>query len=196
MEEVIRKPRPISNAEFGMWIGLASFGMLFATLFLSYGLARLRAPIWPPIGVDSLPKLLPTLATLALIASSWTLHKALEAYNQGLKKLFLSFWNWTLFLGFVFLAVQAFSWKQVSAFGEQFNSNLYGNIFYAMTGLHALHILGGILVLLIVSIKISKKNFFSREHGKKLSQAPKLSAMYWHFMDFIWVLMYLLLVWI
>lgn len=195
MEGVVKKPKPISNAELGMWIGLASFGMLFATLFLSYGLMRVRAPVWPPIGVDPLPKFLPTIATLILLGSSYLIENALRAYQLGLRKVFVQYWNLTMAAGAAFLITQALVWREVSQWGTQFNSNLFGSVFYTMTGLHALHILGGIISLLVVFFKSKRKGFFTLQLSRPSSEAPRLTAMYWHFMDAIWVVMYLLLVW-
>lgn len=195
MAPAYKKLKPVSHAEFGMWVGLASFGMLFATLFLSYGLARLRAPIWPPIGVEPLPKLLPTLSTCVLLLSSYFIHQAIIGFKNFHRPIFLKNWNLASLCGAAFVICQLILWRQVGLLGTHLGSGLFGGIFYAMTGLHVLHILGGIASLTWVRIRARKKGFFSPQHGK-LSQAPKLAAMYWHFMDFIWILMYFLLIWI
>jgi heme/copper-type cytochrome/quinol oxidase subunit 3 len=130
-----------------------------------------------------------------LLGSSYLIEKALNAYQLGLRKVFIQYWNLTMAAGAAFLLTQALVWRDVSQWGTQFNSNLFGSVFYTMTGLHALHILGGIVSLLVVFFKSKRKGFFTLQLSRPSSEAPRLTAMYWHFMDAIWVVMYLLLVW-
>lgn len=197
-----RKKTPLSSAELGMMVTLASFGMLFGTFFLSYLLARTRSAVWPPIGVEPIPKNLSSLSTLILLLSSVLIYQAEGAFRAAAQKRFLKLWCAATGCGLAFLATQVLLWIQVSQLGVRADATLYGSIFYTLIALHGVHILAGLGILIFVGFRATTKDFFSETamasagNRQSLSEAPKLAAWFWHFLDAMWLIMYALLVWI
>ena len=190
--------KPLTSSELGMLVGLSSFGMLFGTMILSYLLARARLPVWPPLGVEPIAWPLPALSTAVLLFSSWILQTGVNAFEARDYANFHTRWSIATLLGFAFLAVQALVWVQLSHRGLKLDTNLFGSIFYAMTGLHAIHVLGGIGALIWVKMKFGVLTADSvrapNSNRLERSQAPKLAGWYWHFMGAVWVLMFVLVV--
>jgi cytochrome c oxidase subunit III len=171
---------PLSGKQLGMLVALASFGMLFGSLFLGYFLVRARVSQWPPIGVDPVSPLLPFLSTVVLLISSASAHKSLLVSENA--KSFRNWWRLTSFLGFVFLLLQIAVWAQMWLSGLRPDTNLFGSVYWSMIGVHALHVLGGIVALEWVR----RKKVFEFE-------SAQMAAWYWHFDDVIWVLMFVFL---
>jgi cytochrome c oxidase subunit 3 len=153
----------------GMVMALASWTMLFASLFFAYAVLRLRSPMWPPEGVTRLPRLLPFVNTLVLLASSVTLHRgtARSVERSGALRAAL---GRTIGLGALFLALQLAVWIP---------------IFYGLTVFHALHVLAGLVVLAVLLPGAARGRWVSG-----LQTRVRLSAMFWHFVDAVWVLMF------
>src|SRR5512139_978975 len=108
----------------GMWVLLATLGVLFVSSLLFYLLMRYRLPQWPPEGAPPLPLLL-WLSTFVLIGSSMTMHFALHSARSARQsQLRLGLWA-TLLLALLFLAVQVFAWAPLLAFQAQAQANLY-----------------------------------------------------------------------
>ena len=181
--------RPRHREDFtsalGMIIFLASWAMMFSALFFSYGYVRVRSVTWPPPGFPALPIALPGVNTLVLLGSSFTFARALGAIKRGDRR-GLSMWvGATVVLGAVFLALQVVVWRSVSLSGLQFSSGLLGGVFYGLTTFHALHVAVGLLILLWVFAR-SLRGAYS-EHNYI---TVRLCTMYWHFVDVVWILMF------
>jgi cytochrome c oxidase subunit 3 len=103
----------------------------------------------------------------------------------------LSFWlTVTLVLGIVFLAGQLMAWRQLSEQGIYLSSNPHSSFFYLLTGLHGLHLLGGVLALSWLAVRTW------RSFGVPAARFVEVTALYWHFMGVLWVyLLMLLFVW-
>ena len=181
--------KAMTHKEVGMLVALATFGMLFGTLFLSYLLARERFPVWPPPGIEPLRPLLPSLSTGTLIASSLIIHRAQQLFEMNEVDRFKKLWAIGTLLGFVFLGLQTAFWSQMHGLGLLVDSHIFASIFYVMTGLHAVHILGGLFALLRVFLKVSNGKMAAPD-----SEGPKLAAWFWHFLDVTWILMFVLLI--
>jgi cytochrome c oxidase subunit 3 len=181
----------MSSLETGAMVAMASFGMLFGTLLLSYGLARLRAPVWPPIGAEPINPWLPTLSVIAVLLSSYTVQEAVSRWQQGKHSEFSTWWQRTLWLGLAFLAVQTGVWLQLYRMGQTLTGNLFSAIYWVLTCVHALHVIAAITALCWVFLRLRKKN-----QTLQITQAPKIAAWFWHFLGAVWVLMYVALVWI
>lgn len=181
--------RPNQRAEFtaslGMIIFLASWAMMFSALFFAYGFVRARAVMWPPPGVPVLPVALPAVNTVILLVSSFTFARGLRELKRGRRRALSAWVAVTFVLGAVFLALQISVWRSVAAAGLLFNASLYGSIFYGLTTFHALHVAVGLLILLWV---------FARSFGRAYSEHNyiniRLCTMFWHFVDVVWVLMF------
>src|SRR3989338_721475 len=135
----------VTNARLGVWLFLASEIMLFATLFTSYIVLRLGATSWP-WGWDALNVPLATLNTAILISSSVTIVMAyVKVYDKDMSG--FRFWMAaTLALSFGFLVVKAFEYGAEFSRGIGPATSVFYAIYFTMTGLHGIHILGGIIV--------------------------------------------------
>ncbi len=166
----------------GMVIALAGILMFFMA-FVSAYIVRKDMPnsAWIPLQV---PRIL-WLNTLVLIASSFTLARAHNRFTAKDEDGFRHWWATTTFLGILFVAGQIIAWRQLAAQGIFLASNPSSSFFYVFTGAHGLHLLGGILALLYVQFRVTRK--VSR------GTAISIVSMYWHFMDGLWVFLFLLL---
>ena len=170
----------------GMVMALASWTMLFVALFFSYAVLRLNAATWPPDGLARLPKALPFLNTLVLLASSVILHRGTRAESEerpgALRRALLG----TMALGGLFLALQLAVWIPLWQRGFRVdNTGTYGSIFYGLTVFHALHVLAG-----LVALAVLLPGAFAGRLVSGRSSTVRLSAMFWHFVDAVWVVMF------
>jgi heme/copper-type cytochrome/quinol oxidase subunit 3 len=176
----------ITNAKLGIWLFLASELMLFSTLFTSYIVYRLGSTSWP-WGWDALNVPLATLNTVILISSSVTI---VMAYARAHDKDAAGFRRWmgaTLLLSFGFLVVKAFEYGAEFKHGIGPHTSIFYAIYFTMTGLHGIHILGGIVVnsglLYMSTVREHWENplFLGRVEG---------AGLYWHFVDVVWIFLF------
>ena len=176
----------ITNAKLGVWLFLASEIMLFATLFTSYIVLRMGATSWP-WGWDVLNVPLATLNTVILITSSVTIVMAYAKAYDGDKKGFQLWMAATLLLSLGFLVVKGFEYGAEFKLGIGPHTSVFYAIYFTMTGLHGIHILGGIAVngglLYMSSVDEHWKNplFLGRVEG---------AGLYWHFVDIVWIFLF------
>ncbi|MDD5301958.1 MAG: cytochrome c oxidase subunit 3 [Elusimicrobia bacterium] len=176
----------VTNAKLGVWLFLASEVMLFATLFTSYIVLRMASTTWP-WGWDVLNVPLATLNTVILISSSVTI---VMAYAKAYDKNKAGFQTWmaaTLLLSLCFLVVKGFEYGHEFALGIGPHTSVFYAIYFTMTGLHGIHILGGIAVnggLLYMSTQEEHWQnplFLGRVEG---------AGLYWHFVDIVWIFLF------
>ena len=187
------KPHPVTgipNGKFGIWLFLASEVMLFGALFSSYVLLRTGAAHWPPEGGLSSEVLnvpLATFNTAVLITSSITMVLAWASCKLGNLSRFKLWMGATILLAFVFLVVKYFEYKHKLDLGHTpAHDNFYG-IYFTMTGLHGLHIIGGIVVntyLLTFGTGLWKTD---PEH---FTNRVENAGLYWHFVDLVWIFLF------
>ncbi|MFZ3216281.1 MAG: cytochrome c oxidase subunit 3 [Candidatus Acidiferrales bacterium] len=166
----------------GMFIALAGILMFFMA-FVSAYIVRKDMPnsAWIPL---ELPRIL-WLNTLVLIASSFTLARARGRFKAKDEEGFRHWWATTTILGVLFVTGQVVAWRQLVSEGTFLATNPSSSFFYVFTGAHGLHLLGGILALLYVQFRATRK--------VARSTAVEIVSMYWHFMDGLWVFLFLLL---
>jgi cytochrome c oxidase subunit III len=164
----------------GMTVALAAILMLFMALVSAFIVRKGSANDWIFLVV---PRIL-WLNTAILIASSWTLIRSRK--HLALKDLggFRHWWMVTTILGLLFLVGQLMAWRILVNEGVYLASNPSSSFFYVFTAAHGLHLLGGIIGLLYVAIRQVKQG--------RLLAVTKAAAMYWHFMDGLWVFILLL----
>jgi len=168
----------------GMVMALGSWTMLFVSLFFSYAVLRLGAGEWPPDGLEPLPRLLPFLNTLVLAASSLVLHAGVRSATARAGALLRAL-KATLALGSLFLVLQLAVWVPLWKSGFRIDTGVYGSIFYGLTVFHALHVLAGLAALLVLVPGAAKGRWASG------AQSPvRLTSMFWHFVDAVWILMF------
>jgi cytochrome c oxidase subunit 3 len=165
-----------------MTVTLISFGMMFATLFLGYFLVRFNSPVWPPVEIENLPKLLPFISTLVMGLSSFTYYK-METVASDRKK----FWSFTVVLGVLFLGLQWNLWNALAQSGIFVSNGNVPSMVYAFTWLHAGHIVIALGLVLWLGHFIFRK-------PAELTQIKLVNVgKFWHFLGVIWILMYLTL---
>jgi len=170
----------------GVIVFLIAEGMIFLGLFTAYLTFRAVAPTWPPEGTPELELLLPGINTIILISSSLVIHNADTAIKRndvkGLQKWFLI----TAVMGVIFLIGQLYEYFHLE-FG--LTTNLFASTFYVLTGFHGLHVCFGLLLILAVLWRSMKKGHYSSEKHFGVEAAE----IYWHFVDVVWIVLFLLL---
>jgi heme/copper-type cytochrome/quinol oxidase subunit 3 len=174
------------NAKLGIWLFLASEVMLFGALFSSYILLRVAAPSWPE-GASILNVPLATLNTLVLISSSITMvmsWASLKMKKFGRFKLWLGL---TFLLGVAFLVIKSFE------YGAKFEHHLYPSentflaIYFTLTGLHGLHVIGGMIVNGYLWGPGSK---MWKTEPERFTNRIEVAGLYWHFVDLVWIFLF------
>lgn len=170
----------------GMWMALAAIMMMFAALTSAY-VMRSGTRGWQDI---ALPRML-WLSTALIFASSVTFELARRALRRSAERLYRIWLAVSLLLGFGFLASQLLAWRELVAQGVYLVSNPHSSFFYLLTGLHALHLLGGILglsYLLWRAVRGGNKQPLAQRRA-----VTEAVGTYWHFMDGLWVYLFALL---
>lgn len=171
---------------FGLILFLIAEGMIFVGMFGAYLAFRFTIPIWPPIGTPERELLIPGINTIILVASSLVIHNADTAIKKnnviGMQIWFII----TSFMGAVFLAGQVYEYSHLE-FG--LTTNLYTSAFYVLTGFHGLHVAIGVLAILAVLWRSLKKEHYSSKKHFGIEAAE----LYWHFVDVIWIGLFVLL---
>jgi len=181
-----REPRRSEvDTTLGMAIFIGSWTMAFATLFVCFLFLRHRETVWPPEGVvlPSLP--LAATATGVLLLSSAALRLALRRARSGAEGL-APLWFAALGMGLVFAALQTRLWLDVWNAGLYADAGQYFGLFYMLTWFHAAHVLCGLVALSVVGLGIAR----GRVGPGRLSPAIG-TALFWHFVDAVWVVLFL-----
>ncbi|MCP4360080.1 MAG: heme-copper oxidase subunit III [Chloroflexi bacterium] len=173
----------------GLWIFFLSeiflFGALFAARFYLWGDTR-----------PELSQELGLIATTVLLVSSFFVYRGETAMEQGERGTFLSSFMIAAFLGIIFfVSVVIMEWNifnlegsfaGIEIFGHlRPEHGVYAGVFYAMTGMHALHVLSGVFLLLVVWNRGRKGDFSPDRHW-----GVEGTALYWHYVDVVWVFFY------
>ncbi len=167
----------------GVSLGLAAILMFFMALTSSYIVRKGLGGDWQTV---RLPRIL-WLNTLVLLASSATIEVARRKLAAGATEAFRRWWALTTGLGLAFLLGQVTAWRQLAAAGVYLASNPASSFFYVLTAAHGAHLLGGIVALLYVAFRAWERSRMTQ------GTAAELTSIYWHFMDGLWVFLFLLL---
>src|SRR4051794_26257266 len=182
----IRRDTGLTNGKIAIWLFLASEVMLFGALFASYILIRTGAPSWPR-GDTILNVPLATFNTIVLISSSVTMVMAWASLMRGRFGTFRIYMASTVLLGGVFLVVKYFEYSHKFENGLFPRTSNFLAIYFTLTGLHMLHVMGGMMVnlyLLVTGAKLWKTNhvwFTNRVEN---------SGLFWHFVDLVWIFLF------
>jgi cytochrome c oxidase subunit 3 len=129
---------------------------------------------------------LPIFNTVCLLSSSITIWLSERAIDHGRMKSFAAWWALTMSLGIVFLIGTAIEWhKLIYLDGLTIHTNLFGTTFYSLVGLHATHVVVGLLMLSVVLIFTLTGHLTARH-----SERVQVLALYWHFVDAVWVVVF------
>ena len=173
----------------GMAVFLASLSMLFLASIIGYLVVWFTADEWPPAWAPKLPWSL-WLSTALALGCSVTMQIALLAIKAGNNAKLLRFLWVTNGLAFGFLVVQAVSWLQFydRRLFDPSSAHLYGFTFYMLTIVHALHVLGGVIALGVVTYRARKGAY-----NWAFFPGVRHCTLYWHFLDAVWIVLYGLL---
>jgi cytochrome c oxidase subunit III len=193
----IRAERTLSRGQWGMVSFLVSEVALFGTLIVTY-VFYIGKDVVGPTPAEALSLSLVVWTTACLLASSATVHVAERALERGNQGGFMLWWLATIVLGTVFLGGTAFEWRDlIFRHHLTISRNLFGTTYYTLVGLHALHVTGGVTIMVIVlglalSRQVAAHPVLSTSGGEDLMRggAVGLVSWYWHFVDVVWVVVF------
>ncbi len=169
----------------GMIVFLIAESMIFLGLFAAYLICKVSADVWPPEGIER-ELLLPGINTLILISSSFVMNRGNTAIKKddeaGLKGWFLA----TAIMGVIFLCGQVYEYSNLE-FG--LTTNLYASFFYVLTAFHGMHVTFGTILIFAVLWRARKTGHYSASYHF----GPEAAEIYWHFVDVIWIILFVLL---
>ena len=185
----------------GMWIFLITEIMFFGGMFLAYTIYRSAYPEIFAVCSSSLNVYIGAANTVVLLCSSFTMVLAVRAAQLGRQSAIIVNLILTLGLGFVFLGVKAYEWNEkfvehhvpgatfhFEGIAQQGPAQLFFSLYFAMTGLHALHMVIGAGILIWLLVRTSKGTFTA-----DYMTPVDVAGLYWHFVDIIWIFLFPLL---
>ena len=168
----------------GMLLFIGSEMMLFGAFFAALFFVRVvnAAPHWPPAGYH-LPIFVAGMNTIVLVTSSFTMHWSLSSIKNGDRVGMQAGLVLTLLMGITFVVTQA---REYSRIGFAPRDNAFATTFFGLTGLHGLHVIIGLLLLLAATVR-AFRGHFSPEHHHGL----EIPGIYWHFVDVMWIIVFI-----
>ena len=176
----------LTNVKLGIWLFLASEVMLFGGLFSSYILLRVNATDWP-FGADILSIPIGTFNTIVLISSSVTMVMCYAALKMDNFAGYKRFMGLTIGLSLLFLAVKGFEYYEHLAFGEVPATSTFLAIYFTLTGLHGLHIIGGVVVN---GYFLGPGSAMWHTNKRQFINRIEAAGLYWHFVDLVWIFLF------
>ena len=185
----VRPDTGVTNQKLGIWLFLASEVMLFGSLFSSYALLRSGAMTWPD--QSSIVNVrLASINTVVLIVSSVVILRAAASMRAGNVAAFRRLMAMTAVLGIVFLGIKSIEYYGELAEGLRPSMSNFLGLYFVMTFLHALHVAGGVLLALFLC---GPGGTMIRTDGARFTGRVEVAALYWNFIDIIWILMFVTL---
>jgi cytochrome c oxidase subunit III len=183
------------GSKIGMWLFIFTELLLFGGLFIVYSVYRFKNPVAFHLAAEELNVTVGTINTIILLISSMTVAMSVSAIQMGKQRLSVILLEITILLAMCFLLNKYFEWtgkfghgiypgsKQLMQLGS--GDVLFFGLYFAMTGLHAFHIIIGIIVLAVMLNKVNKgsinqENYVQLENG----------GLYWHLVDLIWIFLF------
>jgi len=182
----IQQKNKIHPHKFTLWVGIGSIVMMFAGLTSAYIVKRNQAN-WVTF---NLPMAF-WYSTAAMILSSITLHLSAKAFKERAMAKYRKLMAVSLLLGVLFVALQVIGFLNLTKAGVTFTASASYSFLYVIVGLHALHVVGGLVALIVMSIKA-----FSSKTRTYSFVPIDLMCTYWHFVDLLWLylLIFLLMI--
>jgi cytochrome c oxidase subunit 3 len=205
------------NVEYGklmMWYFLMSDAFTFGAFLIAYGTVRMSSNSWPdpnhvfqsaPLLGDGLPLVFVSLMTFILIVSSVTMVLAVHEGHNMNRKGVIKWLLWTIVGGLAFLGCQAWEWTHLFHEGAWWGkiptyagshflnadgsipSTNFSNFFFTITGFHGFHVFSGVVINVIMLIMTMNGVFDRKGHYLMIEKA----GLYWHFVDLVWVFVFL-----
>jgi cytochrome c oxidase subunit 3/cytochrome o ubiquinol oxidase subunit 3 len=178
-----RTPNP---AQLGMLSFLLSEVAFFSTLIVTY-VAFMGKDVVGPTPAEALSLPLVLLSTICLLSSSFVIHLAERSLKSGQQRRFCLLMAGTIALGIAFLLGTAVEWRGlIHEHHLTISRNLFGTTYYTLVGFHGLHVTFGVIAMLIV-LTLS----LGREVTEQHRTGVQLVAWYWHFVDAVWIVVFL-----
>ena len=176
------------NAKLGIWLFLASEVMLFGGLFSAYVFLRMGDITGTfATGSSELNVPMATFNTLVLISSSVTMIMSWVSLKLGENKKFKTYLGSTILLAGVFLVVKYFEYSAKFHHGIYPDTSTFFSIYFTLTGLHMVHILGGMVVLFYFLVPGSK---MMKTEPERFTNRIEIVGLYWHFVDLVWIFLF------
>src|SRR5258708_3979560 len=175
----------------GMWVAMAAILMMFTALSSAYIVRAASSNDWQAL---RMPRIL-LLSTALIVISSGTLEAARRKLKEALHSAHKRWLLVTVALGFGFLMSQLLAWRQLVRQGVYVASNPHSSFFYLMTATHGVHLMGGLVALVYLSLR-TRRTSARRKNPlaiEKRQAAADAITLYWHFMDFLWIYLFVLL---
>ncbi len=174
----------VGNTKFGVWVFLASDVVVFGAVIGAYIFMRIHMgwTQWETIPFASWPGL---LNTYVLLTSSFTVILALVFAERQNKKGLLGAMGATLLLALTFMGVKAYEYAYKFNIGEYWWTSIEHSIYFVTTGLHALHVILGVLIALFMIYRIVSVDAYLEDH-----RPVEFFGLYWHFVDIVWVFLF------
>ena len=183
----LNQPLPVGSAgkRSGGWWGVMALivteGSLFGYLLFTYFyLASQTEQLWPPEGLPTL--LMPGVNTLILLTSSVFVWASERCILRRQMRWSLASMALALILGVCFVVIQLHEWSQKT---YDMTSNLYGSLYFTITGFHMLHVIVGLIILMMLLLWIALGYFDDRRYA-----AVTIGGLYWHFVDAVWLFVF------
>ena len=185
------KERPdtgLYNGKLGIWLFLASEVMLFGGLFSAYIFLRTGVDNWPA-GTEYLDVRLATLNTLFLISSSVTMVMSWASLKLNDFKKFKFYSGTTLLFAFGFLVIKYFEYSAKFSHVPPYlpSTNNFLGFYFTMTGLHVLHVIGGIVV---IGYYFGPGSKMWKADPERFTNRIEIVGLYWHFVDLVWIFLF------
>jgi cytochrome c oxidase subunit III len=179
--------------QFLLWLGITGSVLVFTVLVAIYML-RKTTPNWVNVPLPSLF----LISTAVIVVSSFTLHFANKSFRNDQFLRYRVLMGSTLGLGVLFIVLQLLGWQQLISGGVSMSNNPSAGFIYVISGLHILHILGGVVALSWAVVE-SLKNYTYIDAFVYSVNPPnqlkiKLISLYWHFVDVLWLILFAFLV--
>jgi cytochrome c oxidase subunit III len=178
--------RTLSAAQWGMLSFLLSEVAFFSTLIVAYVSFMGRDTVGPT-PQEALTLRLVLVTTACLLSSSLVIHLAERALARGGQQAFCLWWSLTIALGIAFLLGTAYEWHDlITRHHLTISRNLFGTTYYTLVGFHALHVTGGVIAMFVVlALALGGQVTVANRAG------VELVAWYWHFVDAVWIVVFL-----
>jgi heme/copper-type cytochrome/quinol oxidase subunit 3 len=179
-ESGFREATEVPTGRLGMWWFLASELVIFGGLITTYLLFRWRHPEWGAEAAHTI-NAAGAFNTLVLLTSSLTMVLAHAAAERGDFSRAARNLGFTFIGGIVFLIVKVYEYTHEIQEGFTPLTNLFWSFYYGMTGLHALHVVGGMVAMMVIRAAVAK--------GRD-PQRVEFVGLYWHFVDIVWIFLF------
>jgi cytochrome c oxidase subunit III len=183
------------GSKIGMWLFIFTEILLFGGLFIVYSVYRFKNPVAFHLGAEELSVKIGVINTVILLISSMTVAMSITAVQTGKRLLATIFLAVTILMALAFLVNKYFEWTGKFAHGIYPGSEilaqmgtgetLFFGLYFAMTGLHAIHIIVGLILLTVMMFKVLNQSVNS-DYYVQLEN----SGLYWHLVDLIWIFLF------